>query len=51
MKTKLLGIGPGGLRCVCCAPAPGSKARRTIFRRAKRREKREALKVEARSKA
>jgi hypothetical protein len=46
MSNKHLTIGPGGVNCVCCFPAPGSKERKSEFRRAKRNEKRAALKVE-----
>lgn len=31
-------IGPGGMRCPCCAPAPG-KARKMFLRAAKRTER------------
>lgn len=44
--NKHLSIGPGGMKCVCCFPAPGSKERKAEFRRAKRREVREAIKLE-----
>lgn len=44
--NKHLTIGPGGVNCPCCFPAPGSKERKAEFRRAKRREKIEAMKVE-----
>lgn len=44
--NKHLKVGPGGMRCVCCFPAPGSKGRKLKFRRAKRKEKREALRIE-----
>lgn len=44
MTTKHLSIGPGGKRCVCCFPAPGSKARKAEFRRAKKKERAEAVK-------
>lgn len=43
---KHLTIGPGGMNCVCCFPAPGSKERKAEFRRAKRREQRTAIKNE-----
>lgn len=43
---KTLHVGPGGVDCNCCFPAPGSKARKLEYRRAKREEKREALKIE-----
>jgi len=39
-------IGPGGMGCPCCAPAPG-KARKRALRTAKRRE-REAARKDAR---
>lgn len=38
-KIVCKGIGPGGWKCACCAPAPGSKARKALFRNAKRRFK------------
>lgn len=44
--TKYLCIGPGGRGCNCCFPAPGSKARKLEYRRAKKREREEAKKVE-----
>ncbi len=44
--NKHLHIGPGGVNCNCCFPAPGSKERRLEFRRAKRSERREAQKLE-----
>lgn len=44
--NKHLKAGPGGVRCVCCFPAPGSKDRKLEFRKAKRKEKREALRIE-----
>lgn len=37
-------VGPGGLRCACCAPAPGAP-RRAERRAAKRRDKRRARKA------
>lgn len=40
---KHLAVGPGGKRCACCAPAPGSKALRQELRTAKRRDHQEAL--------
>lgn len=40
MSSKFLCIGPGGRKCNCCFPAPGSRARRLEYRRAKRREER-----------
>ena len=44
--NKHLTIGPGGRDCVCCFPSPGSRERRLEYRRAKRKEKREAIKLE-----
>lgn len=44
MPNKHLTIGPGGRKCSCCFPAPGSKARAAKYRSAKRREKQEAMK-------
>lgn len=41
---KYLYVGPGGFKCFCCAPAPGK--RRQMFRTARRKEKREAFKIE-----
>lgn len=43
---KYLMIGPGGRKCTCCFPAPGSNTRKMEYRRAKRREKLAAMKVE-----
>ena len=37
------GIGPGGINCPCCGPAPG-KERKAFFRSGKRREKQKAAK-------
>lgn len=36
---KHLRVGPGGFKCACCAPAPGSHERRKMFRCARRRAK------------
>ncbi len=36
-----LRVGPGGRRCACCFPAPGSMERRKRFRVAKRKQARE----------
>ena len=36
--------GPGGRHCVCCFPAPGSKATRKKFKAAKIAERKAALK-------
>lgn len=44
--SRHLKIGPGGRRCVCCFPSPGSKARKLEYRRAKRLDKKEAFKAE-----
>jgi len=45
MANKHLTVGPGGRRCNCCFPAPGSKDRRARYRIAKRRADREAMKI------
>lgn len=42
-NSRYLKIGPGGRRCDCCFPAPGSRDRRSEFRRAKKRAHREAM--------
>lgn len=39
---KFKDIGPGGMRCSCCAPNPG-KDKRAFLRATKRKEKRTAL--------
>lgn len=44
--NKHLTVGPGGVNCACCFPAPGSKFRRYLIRQAKRKEKQSALKCE-----
>jgi len=44
--SRYLCIGPGGRKCNCCFPSPGSKARRLEYRRAKKLDKKEAVKVE-----
>lgn len=41
--NKHLSIGPGGMNCRCCFPAPGSKDRRSQFRRAKKKADRIAI--------
>lgn len=41
---KYLDVGPGGIDCICCFPKPGSKEREHRFRKAKKRERREAMK-------
>jgi hypothetical protein len=38
------GVGVGGWNCPCCAPAPGK--RKEVYRSAKRKEKREAFRIE-----
>jgi disulfide oxidoreductase YuzD len=38
--NKYLHVGPGGVKCACCFPAPGSKERRKRVRAAKKREAR-----------
>ena len=43
---KFLCVGPGGRRCNCCFPAPGSRARKLEYRRAKRRDRADAMRVE-----
>ncbi len=44
--SRNLCIGPGGRKCNCCFPPPGSKARKLEYRRAKRLDKRQAFKAE-----
>lgn len=44
LEKKLSGIGHGGLNCPCCAPRPGSMARRKVVRRGRRRAKELAIK-------
>lgn len=46
LLPKTLCIGPGGFKCACCFPAPGSKTRRKAFKVARRKEAREHLKRE-----
>lgn len=41
---KYLHVGPGGRNCSCCFESPSSKGRKLEFRKAKKREKREAIK-------
>ena len=38
--NKYLRVGPGGVKCACCFPAPGSKDRRWRVRIAKKKETR-----------
>lgn len=33
--TKFICVGPGGMTCTCCFPAPRSKERKYKFRQAK----------------
>lgn len=42
-KRKYLSVGPGGMRCACCGPAPG-KTKRDAIRTANKRERTEARK-------
>lgn len=44
--SRFLHIGRGGRGCSCCFPAPGSKDRKTQYRSAKRKAKREAFRIE-----
>ena len=44
---KFLKCGPGGTSCHCCFPPSGTKRRRYEYRRAKREEKKAALKTYA----
>lgn len=44
--SRNLYIGPGGRRCTCCFPAPGSKMRKMEYRRAKKLDKKAAFKAE-----
>ena len=44
--NKHLPVGPGGIKCNCCFPAPGSKMRRYLVRQAKRNEAKAAWKCE-----
>ena len=46
LHMKFLSTGPGGINCTCCFPAPRSKERRAEFRKAKKRERRVAMKLE-----
>ena len=45
LSKKMMCVGPGGMKCHCCFPAPGSKERKLVFRSAKRKEKKEAFKI------
>jgi len=44
--NKHLTVGPGGVNCTCCFPAPGSKHRKLVIRKAKRAEAKAAWKAE-----
>lgn len=39
-------MGPGGPKCACCFPAPGSKYRKAIFNAGKKRDRKEAFRLE-----
>lgn len=39
--TRHLSVGPGGRKCNCCFPPPGSPCRKAKFRTAKRRSQAE----------
>lgn len=43
-RFALCKVGPGGWNCACCAPPRGK--RKEIFRRAKREDNLEAMKIE-----
>lgn len=45
-SNEKFGSGPGGMNCVCCFPAPGSKERRKIIKAYRRKEAREAFRCE-----
>lgn len=42
MRVRSSGIGPGGWKCACCAPAPGKA--RTLWVRMKKKQERRLLK-------
>ncbi len=44
--NKYLCVGPGGFKCNCCFPAPGSKERKLVYRSAKKKEKNAAIRLE-----
>jgi hypothetical protein len=44
--NKHLQVGIGGVNCNCCFPAPGSKHRKMLVRKAKRDEAKAAWKAE-----
>lgn len=41
IMRKFCRVGPGGWKCACCAPPPGSRDRRILMRRAKKQAARE----------
>ena len=43
---KFLRVGPGGMHCPCCYPAPGTKERKKLIRAGRRREATDAFKIE-----
>ncbi len=43
--TRFLHVGPGGRKCTCCFPGPGTKDRRAQYRLAKRRYRCEIRKL------
>lgn len=45
-KRESKGIGPGGLNCVCCGPAPGPE--RTKWKRAQKRARKHEDKMKLR---
>ncbi len=44
LPSKMCSVGPGGMGCSCCVPAPGK--RKEFARAGKRKEKREAFRIE-----
>lgn len=40
-------VGPGGMKCPCCAPKPGSRAHKALTRRARTRFKVETRRIVA----
>jgi hypothetical protein len=40
-KREKFSCGPGGMDCVCCFPAPGSKERRYLIKANRRNEERQ----------
>lgn len=37
-------IGPGGTKCPCCFPAPGTRERRYEYKKARRKDNQDAMK-------